>query len=65
MTHIRPSVIDREYITRFFRDRNIDDYAFISASSLHAPKGRRPCDLLPSARTHSPIQLTPRLKNYL
>lgn len=51
MTNIRPSVIDREYITQFFRDRNIDEFAVISASSLHAPKGRRPCDLLPSART--------------
>ena len=51
MTNIRPSVIDREYITRFFHDRNIDEYAVISASSLHAPEGRRPCDLLPSART--------------
>ena len=51
MTTIRPSVIDRDYITRFFHDRNIDEYAVISASSLHAPEGRRPCDLLPSART--------------
>jgi hypothetical protein len=46
------SVIDRENITRFFRDRNIDEYAIISASSsLHALQGRRPCDLLPSAST--------------
>jgi len=45
------SVIGREYIPRFFRDLNVDEYAIISASSLHAPQGRRPCDLLPSART--------------
>jgi len=45
------TVIDREYITRLFRDRNIGEFAIISCSSLHAPPGRRPCDLLSSAQT--------------
>jgi epoxyqueuosine reductase QueG len=51
MTDIGTDVIDRDSITRFFHDRTIDEYAVVSGSSLHAPEGRRPCDLLPSART--------------
>lgn len=42
---------DREYLTRFFRDQDVDEYAVIPASSLHAPTGRCPYDLLPSAQT--------------
>ena len=44
-------VIDREYIAGSFRARDIEEYAIISCSSLHAPPGRRPSDLLSSART--------------
>lgn len=50
MTDISKPSLDREYFARFFRDQNIDEYAVISASSLHAPEGRRPGDLLPSAQ---------------
>jgi len=51
MTDTGTDAIDRDGIARFFRDRTIDEYAVVSGSSLHAPEGRRPCDLLPSART--------------
>ena len=51
MEYTNTIVVDREYITRSFRDRDIDEYAIISCSSLHAPPGRRPCDLLSSAQT--------------
>jgi epoxyqueuosine reductase QueG len=51
MIDIGTDEIDREYIARFFRDRDIEEYAVVSGSSLHAPEGRRPCDLLPSAQT--------------
>jgi epoxyqueuosine reductase len=51
MTDLITDVIDREYVTRFFRDRDIDEFAVVSASTLHAPEGRRPCDLLPSTQT--------------
>jgi epoxyqueuosine reductase QueG len=42
--------IDREYLTRFFRDNGVDTFAVVSPSSIHAPPGRRPTDLLPSCR---------------
>ncbi|MDD5685430.1 MAG: hypothetical protein PHR63_06790 [Methanoregulaceae archaeon] len=51
MTGLSTPVIDREFIAGFFHDRGIDLYAVVSASSLHAPAGRRPCDLLASAET--------------
>lgn len=51
MTNPGAVVIDREYLARFFCDRTIDEYAIIACTSLHAPEGRRPGDLLPSART--------------
>lgn len=51
MTDTGTDAVDLDDIARFFRDRTIDAYAVVSGSSLHAPIGRRPCDLLPSART--------------
>jgi len=51
MADVSESGIDREYIAGFFSCRSIDEYAVVSGSSLHAPDGRRPCDVLPSAQT--------------
>lgn len=51
MTTLGTDAIDRDNIPRFFRDRGIGEYAVISVSSLRAPAGRRPVDLLSSART--------------
>ncbi|OPX74961.1 MAG: Epoxyqueuosine reductase [Methanoregulaceae archaeon PtaU1.Bin059] len=45
------SPTDREDIARFFRDHDIEEYAVVSSSTLHAPVGRRPGDLIPSAQT--------------
>jgi len=45
------SPTDREDIARLFRDHDIEEYAVVSASTLHAPVGRRPGDLIPSAQT--------------
>lgn len=51
MTGAGTSPTDREDISRFFRDHDIEEYAVVSASSLHAPVGRRPGDFIPSAQT--------------
>jgi len=51
MTGIGTGGIHQEDMAQFFREHDIDEYAVIAGSSLHAPEGRRPCDLLPSARS--------------
>jgi ferredoxin len=51
MSSAGQGVMDQEYLAGFFHDNNIDDSAVVSPSSLHAPEGRRPADLLPDCRT--------------
>jgi epoxyqueuosine reductase QueG len=51
MANLGTDAIDRQDIPVFFHDRGIGEFAVVAVSSLHAPAGRRPSDLLPSART--------------
>ena len=51
MTYGVQKEIDREYLGRFFHDHKIDEFAAVSPSSLTAPPGRTPGDLLPGCRT--------------
>jgi epoxyqueuosine reductase len=45
------STISREDLSRFLTGREIDAFSIADIRDIHAPAGRHPCDLLPSART--------------
>jgi epoxyqueuosine reductase len=51
MTSAGPCRIDVKYLAQFFRDNNVDDSAVVPQSSIAAPPGRQPSDILPGCRT--------------
>jgi epoxyqueuosine reductase len=51
MTSTGPEGIDREQLSQFFADHGVDTFAAVSPSTIKAPAGRRPADILPSVKS--------------
>lgn len=51
MTGTVPDSVSSDSITRFFTNRKIDAFCIADVSTIRAPAGRHPCDILPASRT--------------